>query len=369
MATATETTPVSSPAGAAASGRAARPRLLTGLRPTGRLHLGNYIGTLENDVRIQSEGVYDCYFLIADYHALTTYFESSENVGDNIRETLLDFLAVGIDPAKSTIYLQSLVPEVVELFLLCTMLVSVSRAQRIPTLKEQVRDLHLDSASLGLLNYPVLQAADILMVRGEVVPVGKDQLSHIEITREIVRRFNQLYGEVFPEPEGLVGRVPVLPGTDGKAKMSKSIGNLIYLSDDADTVKKRVMSMYTDPTRLRATDPGHVKGNPVFVYHDTFNDNVDEVKDLKARYVKGKVGDVEVKQKLVAALNRFLDPIRERRAAFAAQPDLLEDVLAEGSTKARAEARETLRRAKDAMGLSYFPRARAVVDGAFGGSV
>jgi tryptophanyl-tRNA synthetase len=350
-------------------GKDGRMRLLTGLRPTGKLHLGNYIGTLEKDVELQNDPRYECFFLVADFHALTTYYESSREIGSNVRDTLLDFLAVGIDPEKSTVYLQSLVPEVSELFLLFTMLVSAPRAQRIPTLKEQVRDLKLESASLGLLNYPVLQAADILMVRGEVVPVGKDQLSHIELTREVARRFNQLYGPVFPEPEGLVGRIPTLPGTDGKPKMSKSVGNTIYLSDDAATVTKRVMSMYTDPTRIRATDPGHVKGNPVFVYHDAFNDDVDEVKDLKARYVKGKVGDVEVKRKLAAALNRFLDPVRERRARFEQQPGLLDDILAEGSRRAREEARETLRLAKEAMGLNYFQRAKEAVESMVGGAL
>jgi tryptophanyl-tRNA synthetase len=200
------------------------------------------------------------------------------------------------------------------------------------------------------------------MVRGEVVPVGKDQLSHIELTREIARRFNSLYSPVFPESEGLVGRFPKLPGTDGSPKMSKSMGNTILLSDDPETVRKKVMSMYTDPTRLRATDPGHVRGNPVFTYHDAFNDNHDEVADLKARHTKGRVGDVEVKQKLVAALNRFLDPIRDRRAEYERQPGVLEEVLAEGSRRARAEARETLRLAKDAMGLNYFPRARERVE-------
>ena len=339
-----------------------RKRLLTGLRPTGKFHLGNFVGTFEKDLELQNSGEYDCFFLIADFHSLTTGYETARMIGDDIREGVLDFLAVGIDTNKSTLYLQSLIPEVSELFLLFTMLVSVPRAQRIPTLKEQVRDLKLESASLGLLSYPVLQAADILMVRGEVVPVGKDQMSHIELTREIARRFNQLYTEVFPEPIGLAGRFPVLPGTDGKPKMSKSIGNTIMLSDDAETVRKKVMSMYTDPTRLRATDPGHVKGNPVFVYHDAFNPNVDEVRDLKARYTRGKVGDVEVKQKLVIALNNFLDPIRERRAEFERQPGLLEDILAEGSRKARCEARETLDLAREAMGLNYFPKAREVVE-------
>jgi tryptophanyl-tRNA synthetase len=338
-----------------------RKRLLTGLRPTGKYHLGNYVGTFEKDLELQNSGQYDCYFLVADFHALTTGYETANEIGDDIREGVLDFLAVGIDPNRSTLYLQSLIPEVSELFLLFTMLVSATRAQRIPTLKEQIRDLKLESASLGLLNYPVLQAADILMVRGEVVPVGKDQLSHIELTREVARRFNSLYSPVFPESEGLVGRFPKLPGTDGSPKMSKSMGNTILLSDDPETVRKKVMSMYTDPTRLRATDPGHIRGNPVFTYHDAFNDKHDEVADLKARYTKGRVGDVEVKQKLVAALNRFLEPIRERRAEYESQPGVLEDILAEGSRKARLEARETLRLAKDAMGLNYFPNARARV--------
>jgi tryptophanyl-tRNA synthetase len=339
-----------------------RKRLLTGLRPTGKFHLGNYVGTLEKDLELQNGGEYECFILIADYHSLTTGYETSRGIGDDIREGLLDFLSVGLDPNRTTLYLQSLIPEVSELFLLFTMLVSATRAQRIPTLKEQIRDLKLESASLGLLNYPVLQAADILMVRGEVVPVGRDQMSHIELTREVARRFNQLYGEVFPEPEYLASRFPVLPGTDGKPKMSKSIGNTIMLSDDAETVRKKVMSMYTDPTRLRATDPGHVRGNPVFVYHDAFNDNLEEVHDLKARYTKGKVGDVEVKQKLVAALNHFLEPIRERRAEYERQPGVLEDILAEGSRRARAEARETLGLAREAMGLNYFPSARARVE-------
>jgi tryptophanyl-tRNA synthetase len=343
-------------------GRDGRMRLLTGLRPTGKFHLGNYVGTFEKDLELQDDPRYECFFLVADYHTLTTAPESSRDLAANIREGVLDFLGVGIDPEKSTLYLQSLVPEVSELFLLYTMIVSVTRAQRIPTLKEQVRDLKLESASLGLLSYPVLQAADILMVRGQVVPVGKDQLSHIEITREIARRFNQMYGPVFPEPQGLVGRFPKLPGTDGSPKMSKSLANTIYLSDDADTIRKRVMSMYTDPTRLRATDPGHVKGNPVFVYHDAFNDNVDEVKDLKVRYTRGKVGDVEVKHKLVAALNRFLEPIRERRAYYEERPQLLEQILAEGSRRAREEARTTLAMAREAMGLSYFAQARQRVE-------
>jgi tryptophanyl-tRNA synthetase len=349
------------------NGAIPRKRLLTGLRPTGKFTIGNYVGTLEKDVELQNSGEYDCFILIADYHTLTTGYESSRSIGEDIREGVLDFLSVGLDPDKTTLYLQSLIPEVSELFLLFTMLVSATRAQRIPTLKEQLRNLKLETASLGLLNYPVLQAADILMVRGEVVPVGKDQMSHIELTREVARRFNQLYGPVFPEPDYIEARFPVLPGIDGAPKMSKSMGNTILLSDDAETVRKKVMSMYTDPTRLRATDPGHVKGNPVFVYHDAFNPNTEEVQDLKSRYLKGKVGDVEVKQKLVVALNGLLEPMRQRRAEFERQPGLLEDVLADGSRRARLEARETLGLAREATGLNYFSRARTHVEASIGG--
>ncbi len=343
-------------------GRNGRIRLLTGIRPTGRLHLGNYVGTLENDVRLQDDPDYECFFFLADLHTLTTNVEGTSETADNVRQALLDFLSVGLDPEKATIYVQSLVPEVSELTLLFSMLVSATRAQRIPTLKEQIRDLKLESASLGLLNYPVLQAADILMVRGEVVPVGKDQMSHIELTREIARRFNQLYAPVFPESQGIEARIPKLPGTDGKPKMSKSLGNAIYLSDDPETVRKRVMSMYTDPTRLRATDPGHVRGNPVFVYHDAFNDDHGEVKDLKARYVKGKVGDVEVKRKLIDALERFLSPIRERRANYEQRPQVLDQIVGTGTLRAREEARTTLAMAREAMGLGYFKDVRREID-------
>ena len=234
----------------------------------------------------------------------------------------------------------------------------VPRAQRIPTLKEQVRDLKLESSSMALLSYPILQAADILMVKGDVVPVGADQASHVELTREIARRFNQTYGKVFPEPDAPI--VPVLVGTDGQAKAGKSIGNVILLSDDAKTVEKKVRSMYTDPKRIRADIPGTVEGNPVFVYHDHFNDNEDEVNDLKDRYRSGTVGDVEVKTKLADAINRFLDPIRDRRAEFAARKGFVDDVIRDGSARARAECQKTLAEAREAMGLTYFRGAQKV---------
>lgn len=331
-------------------------RLLTGDRPTGKLHLGHYVGSLENRLRLQEE--YECFFLVADYHVLTTGVERTSEIAGNIRELVLDYLSVGIDPQKSTIYLQSLVPEVAVLHLIFSMLTSVPRLQRVPTLKEIMRDLKLETASLGLLSYPVLQAADILMVRADVVPVGKDQASHLEVTREIARRFNELYGPVFPEPETVTGRVGTLVGTDGQAKMSKSLDNAIYLSDDAATVTRKVSKMFTDPTRIHPTDPGHVEGNPVFTFHDAFNKDRAEVEELKDRYRKGTVGDVEVKKRLARVLNEFLDPIRERRARFAQNPNVVEEVLVEGSRVARREAQETLHRCLERMGMDYFGAAR-----------
>ena len=326
-------------------------RILTGDRPTGNLHLGHYVGTLANRVRLQDE--YECFFIIADLHMLTTHYDRIPDIGENVRQLVYDYLSVGIDPEKSTIYLQSLVPEVAELMLLFSMLVTVPRLQRVPTLKDQMQAAHFDTATLGLLSYPVLQSADITMVRAHLVPVGKDQASHLEVTREIVNRFNQLYGEVFPVPDTLIGEVPTLVGTDGQAKMSKSLNNAVYLSDSEEVLNKKVMGMYTDPTRLRATDPGHVEGNPVFDYHDAFNDNKAEVEDLKERYRAGKVGDVECKKKLAAALNRFLAPIRERRSRIEANPRRVEEIIREGSARAQAEARETLRLARQAMKLTY----------------
>jgi tryptophanyl-tRNA synthetase len=331
-------------------------RLLTGDRPTGRLHVGHYVGSLENRLRLQEE--YECFFLIADYHVLTTGADRTREVAGHIRELVLDYLSVGIDPQKSTIYLQSLVPEVAVLHLIFSMLTAVPRLQRVPTLKEVMRDLKLETASLGLLSYPVLQAADILMVRADVVPVGKDQSSHLEVTREIARRFNELYGPVFPEPQTLTGRVGTLVGTDGQAKMSKSLDNAIYLSDDAATVERKVSRMFTDPTRIHPTDPGHVEGNPVFIYHDAFNKDRAEVDDLKARYRAGTVGDVEVKKRLARALNEFLEPIRARRATFAAEPKRLEEMIITGSRAARREAQETLHLCLERMGMDYFRAVR-----------
>jgi len=332
-----------------------RQRILTGDRPTGRLHLGNYVGTLQNRVRLQQE--YDTFLIVADYHMLTTLLstkpEDLSDVPEHVRGLVLTYLSVGIDPATTTIYLQSLVPETAELHLLFSMLTTVPRLQRVPTLKDTMRNLHIKAASYGLLGYPVLQAADILIVRGDLVPVGKDQASHIEVTREIARRFNDMFGPTLPEPDTLIGDVPTLVGTDGQAKMSKSLDNAIFLDDDAATVERKVSQMYTDPTRLRATDPGHVEGNPVFDYHDAFNLDKAELESLKERYRAGRVGDVEVKKKLALALNDFLNPIRERRLALDEQPEIVAQVLLEGSERAREEGRRTLEMVRGAMGLDY----------------
>jgi len=328
-----------------------KPRILTGDRPTGPLHLGHYVGTLKNRVKLQDE--YDCFFIMADLHTLTTDFskEKTSTIRDRVRGLVLDYLSVGIDPAKCTIYQQSKVSQVTYLASLFTNLITVPRALRVPTLKDVMHDLKIEQPSLGLLNYPVLQAADILMVKANLVPVGKDQESHVEVTREIARDFNKNYGEVFPIPKALIGDGGTLIGTDGQAKMSKSIGNCIYLSDDEETVNKKVKGMYTDPTRLKPTDPGHVEGNPVFIYHDAFNDNKEEVADLKKRYLAGQVGDVEVKTKLALALNKFLTPIRERRAQFEGKLDLIDGIIEEGSRKASLEAQKTLDEALLVMGI------------------
>jgi len=329
----------------------AKKRILTGDRPTGKLHLGHYVGSLANRVNLQRD--WELCVLIADYHTLTTKPEETPLLEERIRDIALDYLSVGIDPEISHVYIQSQVPETAVLQLLFAMITQVPRLERIPTLKDMLRVAKMNDASLGLLGYPVLQSADILIVRAELVPVGKDQESHIELTREIARRFNSLYAPVFPEADALIGEVPTLVGTDGQDKMSKSLDNCIYLSDPPKEVERRVMAMYTDPTRLRATDPGHVEGNPTFAYHDAFNDNKAEVEELKERYTAGKVGDVEVKRKLAAAINRFLEPMRERRARYASKPEFVREMLAAGREHAQRLGRETIEMAHQAMGMNY----------------
>jgi tryptophanyl-tRNA synthetase len=328
-------------------------RILTGDRPTGALHLGHYVGSLKNRVKMQDE--YECYFIIADLHTLTTNPEKEKilKIRDNIREMVLDYLACGIDPKKCTIYLQSAVPAVYEMNLIFEMMISLHRLIGLPSLKEMARNAHLeqDSMPFGLIGYPVLQTADILMPRAHLVPVGKDNEAHIELARDIARRFNYHYGEVFPMPEVISGEVPTLIGTDGKGKMSKSAGNSILLSDDPTAVEKKVKSMYTDPNRIHADQPGVVNGNPVFIYHDVFNPNKAEVEDLKARYLNGKVGDVEVKQKLTAAINQYLAPLRERRIQFENDKGYVEQVVYEGTQRMIEVSNATIKEMRSAMGL------------------
>lgn len=333
---------------------AERKRILTGDRPTGRMHLGHYVGTLKNRVKMQDE--YECYFIIADLHMLTTKPQKEHilSLKENIREMVLDYLAAGIDPEKSTIYLQSAVHEVYEMNLIFEMLVTLPRLARLPSIKEMAKAASLEEEAVpfGLIGYPVLQSADILMPRAHLVPIGRDNESHVEIAREIARRFNAYYGDVLPIPEALIGDVPTLVGIDGKSKMSKSLDNAIFLSDDEETVNKKVFSMYTDPNRVRADIPGRIEGNPVFIFHDAFNPDAEEVKDLKRRYRKGKVGDVEVKKKLARAINEFLEPMRTRREKYADKEGYIEDIIYQGTVRVRELAKETLCEMKEAMGLS-----------------
>jgi tryptophanyl-tRNA synthetase len=328
-------------------------RVLTGDRPTGKLHLGHYVGSLQNRVQLQKE--YETLVVIADLHMLTTRpdSESIAQLGDNVKDLALDYLACGIDPSISNIYLQSAVSEVYELNLIFEMLVTVNRLARLPSLKDMVKASNMseDSMPFGLLGYPVLQAADILLPKATLVPVGKDNEAHLEITREIARRFNHLYGEVFPEPEALIGDVPTLMGIDGSSKMSKSLNNCIYLSDDENTVRKKVRSMYTDPNRIHAHIPGKIEGNPVFQYLEAFCKDHLLVEDLKNRYRTGNVGDGEVKDRLFESLEIFFKPIREKRQALVEDRGYVDQVIVDGTTKMKEIAFENMKDVRKAMGL------------------
>ena len=321
------------------------------MRPTGKLHLGHLVGALGNWAELQSG--YDCMYFVADWHALTSEYARTDELTGHAYDNVTDWIAAGIDPERSTIFVQSLVPEHAELYLLLSMVVPIPWLERVPTYKEQIEQLaDRDLSTLGFLGYPLLQGADVLMYGAEYVPVGDDQVPHLELTREVVRRFQGFFGEIFPEPQPLLTSVPRLPGIDNR-KMSKSYGNTIDLSDDAGTVRKKVMRMYTDPKRIRADTPGTVEGNPVFVYHDAFNPDGAEVDDLKRRYRAGTVGDVEVKDRLARAINARLDPLRERRAELLAQPGRVREIVLDGSRKASAIARATMERVRDAVGLVY----------------
>jgi len=328
-----------------------RRRVVSGMRPTGRLHLGHLVGALQNWVELQRE--YDCFYFVADWHALTSEYASTEGLVENALDNVADWIAAGIDPEQSTLFVQSLVPEHAELYLLLQMVTPIPWLERVPTYKEQIAQLaEKDLSNLGFLGYPLLQTADVIIYNAHFVPVGEDQVAHLELSREVVRRFHNFYGEIFVEPQPLLTPVPRLPGLDNR-KMSKSYGNTIDLSDEAEAVTKKVRQMYTDPKRVRADVPGTVEGNPVFIYHDAFNPNRAEVDDLKERYRAGKVGDVEVKTKLAAAINTLLEPMRARRRDALARPGYLREVLVEGSRRARAVADETMDRVRTAVRLRY----------------
>ena len=322
------------------------------MRPTGRLHLGHLVGALGNWVPLQD--TYDCFYFVADWHALTSEYADTSRIARNVYDVVADWIGAGLDPEKGTFFVQSLVPEHAELYLLLSMVIAVPWLERVPTYKEQRETLKdKDLSTIGFLGYPLLQTADVAMYDAQFVPVGEDQVAHLELAREVVRRFNKFFGDVLVEPQPLLTTFGRLPGLDGDKKMSKSLGNTIHLSDTEDEVRKKVRQMYTDPKRIRADIPGTVEGNPVFVYHDAFNSNTVEVEDLKARYRAGKVGDVEVKTKLASALNAYLEPIRQRRSAVLARPGHLREILFEGSKRARAVAAGTMDRVREAMKITY----------------
>lgn len=319
-------------------------RILTGDTPTGKLHLGHYVGALENRIKLQYE--YDTYIILANVHAYASNYQNPDMINESVYNVFLDNLAVGLDPNVATIFLESGVPEIYEFYTQFLTMVKHSRIIRNPTIKEEIKYKKLDP-SVGFIMYPILQAADILAFNADLVPVGEDQLPVLEQTREIAREFNKTYGDTFVVPEAKMGRVSRLVGTDGTMKMSKSGGNAILLSEDKETLKKKVMSIYTDPNRIHLTDPGKVDGNPVFIYHDAFNSNKEEVNDLKERYLSGKVGDIEVKEKLFIALDNFLTPIREKRKYYEDRPKEAKEILMEGTKRARKTAQEVLEKFRE----------------------
>ena len=328
-----------------------RARVVSGMRPTGKLHLGHLVGALRNWVDLQAQ--YDCFYFVADWHALTSGYADTSELTAYARDNAADWIAAGIDPERSTVFVQSLVPEHAELSLLLSMIIPIPWLERVPTYKEQIEQLSdRDLSSVGFLSYPLLQTADVIIYNARYVPVGDDQVPHLELSREIVRRFHNLYGQVFVEPQPLLTPVPRLPGLDNR-KMSKSYQNTIDLADSADAVTKKVRMMYTDPNRIRADIPGTVEGNPVFIYHDAFNPDAAEVEDLKARYREGRVGDVEVKTKLASAVNALLEPMRQRRAEVLARQGYIDEILFEGSKRARVHAAETMARVREAMKIAY----------------
>ncbi len=350
-----------------------KPRLLTGDTPTGRLHLGHWVGSLENRVAMQED--YDCFFILANTHAFTTKVGQPDEIRDSTLQITLDYLAAGIDPKRSVIFIESDVPAIFELTALFSMLIPYPRLMRNPTIKDEIRDKQLgDNYSLGFLLYPVMQVADILAFRPGVVPVGEDQIPHLELTREVARRFNQLYcgvdphtkdedyqkaGGIFPLFETKLGRVKKLIGTgapteEGRLlKMSKSLDNAILLSDTPSIIQKKVMSMYTDPKRLKASDPGSVENNPLWVFHDTFNPDKAWVEAAKQRYRAGTIGDVDCKKQLIEVLVHLLEPMHKRRAEYECDPKRVLAVLRDGAERANAVAEDTLKEVKNVMRQCY----------------
>ena len=327
-------------------------RILTGIRPTGALHLGHYAGALETWLEFQDS--YECFFLIADYQALGDNFDDIDKITDSVKQVTIDWLSVGLDPSKSNFVIQSYVPEHAELTMLLSFVTPLGMLERNPTLKGELDQLSIEKRTVGFFNYPMSQVADILLPRADLVPVGEDQAPHIEMTREVVRKFNRIFEPIFKEPDTKIGRVPRLKGIDGNNKMSKSKGNVIELRFSEEQVNKAVMSMYTDPKRLKATDPGTVEGNPLFQYHDAFNPDKEKVDDFKKRYREGKVGDVEVKKDLAESLNNFLSPIREKREYYENNPKEVEDALMSGTSKAREIASETMKMVRAAMKIDSY---------------
>jgi len=327
--------------------------ILTGDRPTGPLHLGHYVGSLLNRVALQDE--YKQYVMLADVQALTDNYEHPEKVRQNVLQVALDYLAVGIDPNKTTIFIQSMIPEIAELTIFFLNFVSVARLKRNPTVKTEIKQKgYGEQVSAGFLMYPVSQAADITIVKGTLVPVGEDQLPMIEQTNELVRAFNRTYKtEVLKEAKALIPQVPRLPGIDGKAKMSKSLGNAIYLSDSADAIAKKVMQMYTDPDHIRVEDPGKVEGNVVFDYLTIFDQDQQEVERLKEHYQRGGLGDVKLKRRLIEVLDALIAPIRERRAHFAQDPEAVMQHVLKGTQETRAVCAQTMKEVRAAMHLDY----------------
>lgn len=332
--------------------------ILTGDRPTGKLHIGHYVGSLKNRVQLQNTGDYETFIMIADIQALTDNARDPEKIRNSLIQVALDYLAVGIDPAKSTIFVQSQIPALSELTQHYMNLVSVARLERNPTVKTEIKQKAFgQSIPAGFFTYPVSQAADITAFKADTVPVGDDQEPMLEQTREIVRSFNNIYQkEVLVEPEGYfppkgMGRIP---GLDGNAKMSKSLGNAIYLADDEETIQKKVMSMYTDPQHIRVEDPGHIEGNTVFTYLDIFDPDKQKVQELKDQYQAGGLGDVKIKRYLNEVLQNELRPIRERREKYEADIDAVYQILKDGSDKANAVAEQTLKEVRDAIGINYF---------------